>query len=1166
MIDALRKAPYYDDYDSSKQYTQLLAIPGRVAQAREFTQIQSTIKDIIRSIGDSILKDGNIIEGCQVLTFTDAEGIRRARVTSGKVYLSGMVLPVSETVVAIEGVGSETVGVKLVEEIITHDGAGGDPTLRDPAQGYANYNQPGCDRLKSYTIVVANDPDSSIIASLIDGELAVEKYAPEYDTMTQTLARRTYDESGSYIVDGLNVRVEANAKDDNTFTVVVESGKAYVLGYELKIPVPRRLTLPRSLETTQITVRHLKYNGHAIQISNTPYIKSVVSVLGDRRRTINQRISSNTDRVLFEDMGVSNIVSVKQGDTSFTVGDVSSGDCYLEVDNDNRSYLRWRGTSNFPEINRDYSVVYDYQHTFIQGTDYKLYHDSATDSQSIAWISGGLTPTVGSAMVITYDLYLARKDLVYIDQYGNIDVAIGIPSTYGFEVKPEAPINTLPLAYISSPPSGDTSMNANLRINIANVGLTRFTMNDIQRLLDRIRTIEYDQTILSLNEEAKQYDTGVLDKKGILTDPLIDLSKIDIYYNLHEGQPLDEDKPTYDAAIDLIDNLCYLPIDTKTYDAVYSSSSSSKKVGRTATLSKTGEEVVLSQMNATKSFLVNPYSMFPQMPEISISPSVDVWIEDSIVEVPVSQSTSAIVSQSTRNIDNYVASLWWGSSSTSSTETTAIGTQVERFTNESVIAEKAVTHIRVRDIEVEGSHYPARLDNIKCYFDGIEAPLTPLGSTIAGTASGSIKADDNGYFKAKFRIPNKVLTGIREVRLESNIEIDGYMNSAFALYQASGTARTIQRTVTTLTTVLLNRVTTVTTTHFIDPVGQTFVLDRMTLVSGIDLYFEDKPKGNTPITCDIREVVNGSITSTVYAHKTLSASQVKVSSDSRVATRFEFDAPVLLEENKEYAFVVRSTSPSYRLWVAELGERDILTSEPVLSNPYLIGVMMSSSNNSSWTTHQTSDIKFRLIADTYSKSAEVLFNNIASAKKFCRIFLLAESMIPNGTSVSWEYSLDAGKTYASITPYSMITMNNLASSIVLKAIMTRNSNSHLSPIIALDSVGAVLSSYDNSKPGWYITRAVTNLSPYTTVDVMLDTYTYNSGTGIEVWVENPVDGLVRADFQSDAPTNSILNYNWESRTYRAKVTEATECRILVKMTSNLAYTTPAFRRLRAIFS
>ena len=1170
MLDALRTGPYYDDYDSKKQYTQLLAIPGRVAQAREITQIQTVLKDIIKSVGDSVLRDGNIIEGCQVVPFTE-NGLRKVRVTSGRVYVNGMVLPVSESVVIITGVGTETVGVRLIEEIVTE---AADPTLRDPAQGYANYNQPGCNRLRSSLLVVANDSDASIIATLVDGSLAVEKYAPEYDTLTQTLARRTYDESGSYIVDGLGVRVEANT-DDSQFNVVVESGKAYILGYELKIPSPRRINLPRSMDYIPVSTDY-RYNSSnpGTTLASAPYVKSINSVSGLVERTVNLAApATNTSSVSLPDTRVFEIISISGGYTFSNNPEDTSTDCTL-IPEGTRYAIKWNGTSNYPRSS--FTVTYSYTYTFVQGEDYKLEVD-ASNRHRLVW----LQPTVASKhplnstqFNVSYELYLARKDIVYIDQDGNISVLQGTPAEYGYEILPTAPVNTLPLAYIMSPPGGSISNNSDTKITTSNVGLTRFTMNDIQAIVNRIKTLEYDQAILSLNNEARQYNTSAA-KKGIYTDPLIDYSKIDLYYNLSEGIAVDDSRPIYDAAIDFNNSICYLPIITGTYDAVYNLESSSSTLHtRVATLPKTGETVQLSQMNATKSFLINPYSVYPQLPELSITPAVDTWYDDTIITVPVSTTNSSVVSTASRYVDNTVS--WMNNNwnyrirTTTSVRDTQIGTSVNVTSSDSIVSEQAVLYMRQREIDVEGANYPPDLDNIKCYFDGIECALTPTGGTQSGTNAGSVKSDTSGHFTAKFKIPENVLVGIREVRLESNIKREGYLSSAFALYQAAGTARTIQRTVTTMTTVLLQRVTTTTATNiYVDPVGQTFVLDRMTLLSGIDLYFESKPAGDIPVTCEIRAVSNGSITATIYGSKTLKASQVTVSSDSKKATRFTFDDPVLLEANTEYAFVVRSTSPNYSLWVATLGENDILSGQLVLSNPYLIGVMMSSSNNSSWTTHQTTDVKFRLISDDYSSTAEMIFDPINSEENFSRINLLAESVVPAGTSISWSYSTDGGNTYKEISPYEIEILDTMNNNVRFKANLTRGTNKNMSPLVAIDTISSVLSCYDNE--GYYIMNNVSGLNDYTTVTILLETYTEKSGTAIEIYVSNDNgETMNKAELQ---PSETVdRNFGWEEQTYVATLTpvpSATnnqQCRVFIKMTSENKYSTPAFGKLRVIMS
>ena len=90
------KNPYYNDYDPSKGYVQILAVPGRVEQAREFTQIQSMFLDFLKRIGGLILKNGSVVEGCSL-----AISGTTATVSAGRIYFDGIVYSMPETSLTI---------------------------------------------------------------------------------------------------------------------------------------------------------------------------------------------------------------------------------------------------------------------------------------------------------------------------------------------------------------------------------------------------------------------------------------------------------------------------------------------------------------------------------------------------------------------------------------------------------------------------------------------------------------------------------------------------------------------------------------------------------------------------------------------------------------------------------------------------------------------------------------------------------------------------------------------------------------------------------------------------------------------------------------------------------------------------------------------------------
>lgn len=1174
------QSPYYDDYDRSKGYAQLLAVPGRVAQAREFTQAQTITRDIIKSLGDSLMHDGDVIEGCQVIVATDKKSVT---VTDGKVYIDGMVSDFSESSVSITGEGTEVIGILLVEELIDENM---DITLRDPAQGYDNYNRAGCHRLKRSLQLTVNNTSAATITTLVDGELYLDNYSPEFSTLNQTLARRTYDESGSYIVNGLNVRVENDPDSPDNYVAVIESGKAYVLGYELGIASARRIKVPRSTDVGRVTSqfqRILNPGNESYTLSSSGYASDIVSVQGWYPVTEEPHsIGFSTDRSQLAVPDMSADVDIAPGSYRVYLKDgtvYKAGEDYRLTQTDSRWEIVWLG-KNYPVVESTYYVDYRYYHTFkpsstpTGGVDQDYYLDSNSE---LRWTSDGKAPIATTFFRVFYNQYYARKDIVYIDRFGEISVKQGIPSRYGSEVSPEEPMDTLSLAVILSPPNGVAEVTESNQspISVTNVGLTRFTMRDIQSLLERVRVMEYDNAVNTLNQDALEEYT-MNDKKGVWTDPFVDLSRVDYGYNIGGV--------THDVMIDLYSNLCYLPESSKVFDPEYDPATTTAHIyGRLASLPVIGERSLLSQPHATKVFLINPYSIYPGTPEISLDPAVDNWIDETIIQVAESLTRSSVVSTSSRHLSRRVVihrvfNTYSRTSSKSSD--TQIGTTVETVTNDSILSEEAITYIRQREVNVSGTDFPGGIDNIYGYFDDVLVALSPTGTTSAGTAPGTIKAGSDGKFTCKFMIPEGRLCGTREVRLQSTLDIDGWTNNASAFYQASGINRIIQRTVTTITTVLLHRSITYTKTTYVDPVGQTFVLDRMAFVKGIDLYFENKPDDSSTtatVIVEIRGVTNGLIDSTQYGLVSKAPAEVFVSPDASKATRFNFRDPVLLEADTEYAFVVRSAVDDYRIWAAELGGEDILTGDSVLKNAYLQGNMMSSSNNSAWTIHQTTDLKFNLVEDVYSDFAVLNFKELTGAEA-AKIYLTADAAIPTGTSVRWEYSLNNGG-FISITPYTDVMLDSiqaLQDKVKLRASLSSESQNNLSPMIALDTIALNTAYWDLE--GNYIGKNIGSLDDYDEAQIIVDTYT-PAGTSIEFYVSDSGDsGVVNWYKCDEVPSKAeYKDFGWYERTYIVSTSSSQplpplgtveyrqNARVRVKLTSNQNYVTPAFRRLRAIF-
>lgn len=1097
----LNIAPYYDDYDSTKQYTQLLAIPGRVAQAREITQLQTNLKDMIRSIGNEVFEEGTVIDGCDY--FIDKEE-KTITIYEGKVYMSGMILPVKETKLNIDLSETETIGFKLRETIIATDGEyaivdgvktkinnEGDNTLRDPALGYENHNQPGCDRLKSVIEVVRNDSTAAPFLILKYGERDVKKVEVGTDAMNIALAERTYDESGSYVVSGLNVTAKTNIANDTEFIITVAPGKAYVKGYAYQLMNSRNIIMKKENTSGPITKSN-RYNSstESYYIDKSSYIKAISNVTGSLQRRETKLVESSTETVPSYQLkglpgSISSIVSLSIDDVIVPPSNYS-----IEVIPQTGTTITWK--EDPPAIGTSVIVIYIMEYEFRSGTHYDIV-EIGNDSHIIWRKSIAELPVENTNFYVTYEQYFARKDIVYITKDGEISTKSGIPAYKGYESYPTISEDNILLAYISSTPG----LHSNA-ITVNNVNQYRFTMKDIRRLEERIRTLEYDQATLSLNDDARNYNTDS-PKLGIWTEPFIDYSRLDYYYNTLNGVTLDKRFPSYNAVINFNDNICYLPVVEREFKCDYNIESSTvNSYSHIYSLKKKDtQRVVVEQDKATRDFRVNPYTRFDQAPIIYTSPDTDPFIEQEYIYTSSSvDGGDEYLEPETRHVEynNTRGSRRPDTVVTGDPVDTVIRSESNALDPVStIISETAQSYVRRQIVKIEGKEFAPNATNLRCTFDGVTVTLYPVDSItinedgepeVADGVSTISTTNSNGEFSAEFYIPANIPTGEKEIVVEVDTERAGYLKKATCVYIASSTLQKVNVHTTNVVTEIRQMITTVTTTHYIDPVGQIFVLPEDTLLSGVDLFFSRIPDDPTnegeykPVQVEIRGVANGTITSErIGGPVYLSPNQINFNKDDTEeqsvarATRFNFEDPVYLESNKEYALVVKSVSSSYNLWVATLGEIDKTTKESVLSNPYLVGLMMSSSNNASWTAHQTTDLKFRLVADEYEAESDIYFDEVTLDEGFCKVYLHAEDLSLEGTSIDWEYRLDGTGNWSRISPKYMEFLENtrnaaggydLYKSIQIRAKMRQTTTSTLTPLLRKDSIGLTLSKYEST--------------------------------------------------------------------------------------------------------
>jgi len=135
------------------------------------------------------------------------------KVEEGIYFVNGYFVRNSEQLLIVDPYydqPSAKVGFKIVESIVSSET---DESLYDNAIGSSNYSAPGADRLKidltlvDYSYTATTDKNFIQLLTIKSGAVQSQVVQTDYNLLENTLARRTYDESGDYVVDDFSLDV-----------------------------------------------------------------------------------------------------------------------------------------------------------------------------------------------------------------------------------------------------------------------------------------------------------------------------------------------------------------------------------------------------------------------------------------------------------------------------------------------------------------------------------------------------------------------------------------------------------------------------------------------------------------------------------------------------------------------------------------------------------------------------------------------------------------------------------------------------------------------------------------------------------------------------------------------------------------------------------------------
>jgi hypothetical protein len=407
----------------------------------------------------------------------------------------------------------------------------------------------------------------------------------------------------------------------------------------------------------------------------------------------------------------------------------------------------------------------------------------------------------------------------------------------------------------------------------------------------------------------------------------------------------------------------------------------------------------------------------------------------------------------------------------------------------------------------------------KIEFDGVD--ITP-------TIEPEIIADDRGVAAGSFTVPAGIPSGTVLIRIEGD---QGSVGTAS--YTASGTITTESRRV-------------VTTIHcYYDPLAQTFTLNEGRHVAGVDLWF--KNKGNSRVLVQIRETTAGFPNQNVLAQASVYPVDINTNG---TPTRVLF-TPIWLDPNIEYAIVILTDDAETSVAVAELGKFDSIHNAYITKQAYQVGVLLSSSNASTWTAHQDLDLAFRLLACRFTETEHLINLGTIMANQNTDLLTLANiERVSSETDVEFIYTDSEGKTntLAEDMPVSLKEKINGEVSVraKLRGTTTR------SPVL-FQGVQAILGTIDETAD--YVTRAIaagTNIS----VKIVYESYTPGNSQA-RIYVQNPDSSWTLIPLTSGSPAGD----GWEEHTHIAENFSGATTRVKIVLEGNVLYR-PQVRNLK----
>lgn len=911
MNSIIQRNGYGSRFDRSRK-RHAIAYPDRVIylQSKDLNEAQDIALDHTRRVAEYILQDGRIVDGTDpVVTAPDDDHIR-VQIPACAIYFGGIVHDVEAADFTLPNKGEIVIGVRHFDRLVTDIE---DAALKGDIEGTEAFAEDGPARIE-ITITWGHSQDGNAepvlsVFQVRDGVILTTSTNIDFSEIYNAIGDYSRESNGSFVNNGFLVTaLGPNADGKQVFSV--SEGTAYVNGRR----VIRRQSLRFDYEENP-DLRNVDAEPHPFTAATggtQVFTVSKAPIAEVRRVTVEKEI---TDTIVH---GPYTGVTDPLPHSSVTaILEIKSGSTIYTTPADwllSQGQIDWSPSGKEPAPGASYTVKYRYNENI---------QPDAVGRDTIT-VTGAAN---GTNVLFDYRYKLPRIDVIAVEPSGGMVYLTGV-SAVSRPRPPEVPADRLELARVYNdwgrPP----------RIEITQV--RNFTYDRITRMEQMLINV-YD---LVAQERLKNDISSreVAAKRGLFVDPFID-------------DDLRDQGIAQTAAI--VGGKLRLPIKSTLHE--FPAFMEIQHLDFS-------EDIIIRQNRRSGSMKINPYQTFTPMPgRASVEPSTDFWTEKRTSWTsPETQAFEA-------SDGEYITGI-------------SLEQQVEKIRETIISAE----FIRARDVNfrLEGFIENETLSGV--WFDDIE---------VAFTVAGPANAD--GVMTGEFTIPANVPAGSKSVFFEGSVGTDagctyvGRGEITVEEYRLTSSLETSTESMPQpiINNTVINNVTNVTNVtnannsttvsrggdgggrgggH--DPLAQTFTLDQSRCLYGIRLMCAKIGSPSNSILVQVRTVEVGLPTSEVIAEAFVAGTVLR---EGETFTAM-FKYPVFIPGGREYSFVVLTDDGEHELFVASIGKIDLDTNSIVTGQPFTVGVLLSSSNASTWTVHNESDLWFELIACRFNPVEKVV--------------------------------------------------------------------------------------------------------------------------------------------------------------------------------------------------